>query len=289
MRLQRFLFLVPAALLVAGSGAALGEADWLKSYPVSGKPSLTLSTGDAAVELRSCGSCREVRVRVEWRDSNPNDFELEESQNGNSVNFTLREKVRIHFVFFSEHNPLVIVYAPAALDLEARTSDGAMTVSGVEGNLNLHAGDGKVEVDDAGGALHLEAEDGAILVHNLTGTVDSVSSDGRVSIDGKLTAFHIHTSDGSLELALDEGSHLDGASRIQSSDGRVALRVPRSLAADLDVRTSDGAIECALPLSMQGYSTEHESGHNLRGRLNGGGPPLSIHTSDGSVSITAFD
>ncbi len=289
MRLQRLVFLVPAALLLAGSGAALAQADWVKSYPVSGKASLTLSTGDAAVEIRSCGSCRGLRVRVEWHNSNPGDFELRESQNGNSINFMLREKARILFSFFSRRSPLVTVDAPAALDLEARTSDGAIRVSGVQGYLKLHTTDGKVDVEDAGGALHLEASDGTIHVHNLKGSVDSSSSDGRVAIDGRLTAFHIHTGDGSLELALDEGSKLDGSSRIQSSDGSVALRVPRSLAADLDVHASDGEIECALPVSIEGYSTAHQSGHNLRGHLNGGGPPLSIDTSDGSVSITAFD
>jgi hypothetical protein len=55
---------------------------------------------------------------------------------------------------------------------------------------------------------------------------------------------------------------------------------------DLDVHTSDGQINCALPLTMEGYNSAHSSGHTLRGHLNGGGVPLTIHTSDGNVTIT---
>lgn len=273
----------------ASASAQAGGGDWQKSYPVSGKASLILSSGDASLEMRSCGECHEVRVRVEWRDRKPADYTINESQSGDHVNFELKEKphLGIHVRFGNLRQPYVTVETPTALDLVAQTSDGALKLSGVQGNLELHTSDGDVDVADVGGAVHLTASDGSIKIQNVTGTLESRSSDGHASVEGRFTALQVHTSDGNLDVTLADGSHLNTASRIESSDGRVMVRLPRTMAVDLDVHTSDGQIDCELPLTMDGFNTEHNSGHNLRGHVNGGGTPLTIHTSDGNVKIEA--
>jgi len=290
LRLGSICFLVPVVLTGVFACAQSGAGDWQKSYPVAGKASLTLSTGDASVELRSCGDCRAVSVRVEWRDRKPTDFVINEFQSGNHVNFEMKEKSHFgfHIVTGNWHEPQVTVETPSALDLEARTSDGALKVNGVQGALELHTSDGAVDVSDVTGSLRLTASDGAIRIHNVTGTLESRSSDGRAEIDGKFTALQVHAGDGSLDVTVDQGSQLNTSSRIEGSDGSVTVRLPRTLAVDLDVQTSDGGIKCDLPLTMNGYDSSHTSGHNLRGHLNGGGVPLEIHTSDGNVTIEAL-
>jgi DUF4097 and DUF4098 domain-containing protein YvlB len=283
---------VPALALMAGAfaSAQTGGGDWQKSYPVPGKASLNLSSGDASVELRSCGDCREVRVRVEWRDRKPSDYEVNEFQSGDHVNFELKEKphMGIHFQMGNLHEPRLTVETPTTLDLEARTSDGGLKVSGVQGSLELHTSDGAVDIQDVGGSVRLTASDGSIKIHNVTGTLESRSSDGHAEVEGRFTALQVHTSDGNLDVTVADGSQLSTASRIESSDGHVTVRLPRNLAVDLDVHTSDGQINCDLPLTMEGYNSAHTSGHNLRGHLNNGGVPLTIHTSDGNVTIAAL-
>ncbi|MGA7653417.1 MAG: DUF4097 family beta strand repeat-containing protein, partial [Terracidiphilus sp.] len=123
--------------------------------------------------------------------------------------------------------------------------------------------------------------------HNASGTLESHSSDGSVHIDGRFTAVQVRTSDGSLELVLNDGSQLTTASSVEASDGRVVIRVPRNLAADLDIHTGDGHIDCNLPLVMNGYDS-HDGGHQIHGRLNAGGTPFTIHTHDGNVTITSL-
>lgn len=278
------------ALALSGATLALAEsgADWQKTYPVSGKASLTFSTGDASVELHGCGDCRAIHIEVDWRDRNPSEFTLTEFQSSDHVNFELKEKPRMGFHIGRTYEPRVTVETPSALDLEARTSDGSLKVSGVEGSLQLHTSDGSVEVSDVSGALRLQASDGSIRIHNVTGTLESRSSDGSVTIDGKFTGIQVHTGDGRLDVTLADGTALNTASRIEGSDGQMTVRLPRTLAVDLDVHTSDGGIKCDLPLTMNGYDSSHSSGHNLRGRLNAGGVPLEIHSSDGGVTIAAL-
>lgn len=88
---------LPVLALAAGIcvSAQASAQDWQKSYPVSGKASLTASTGDASLQVASCGECREVKVRIEWMDRKPSDFVLTEFQSGDHVNFELKEKPRV--------------------------------------------------------------------------------------------------------------------------------------------------------------------------------------------------
>jgi len=290
MRELRFVLLCAAVQVGMATLPGMAQTDaggWSKSYPVSGKASVTVSTGDAGIDVHSCGSCRTVTVRVDWRGHKAGDFTISEFQGGDHVSFQLKEKPHMNFAIQmgNLHSPQVTVETPAELDLEAHTADGGLKVSGVQGTLELHTSDGGVDVSDVSGAVRLTASDGTIRMHNVTGTLESRSSDGHSTIDGTFTGLAVHTSDGNLDLTVGAGSRLRTASSVDSSDGKVLVRLPRSMAVDLDVHTSDGQIDCKLPLSMEGYNTAHSAGHSLRGHLNGGGVPLNIHTSDGNVTI----
>jgi hypothetical protein len=278
-----------AATLCFASLPAVAQAtghDWQKSYSLSGSPTLSIETGDSGLDIHSCGDCKEIRVQVHaTRDLN--EYRLEEHQDGDHVFFSFKEKphIGVHFNWKNEAGTKVTVETPAHLELEAKTADGNLTARELTGKLQVHAGDGSVMLEDVHGDLHLGTSDGNVIVRRATGTLDARGSDGHMQIDGQFSAVQLHTSDGNLDLTLDSGSKLNAASRIESSDGQVVLHVPSTLAADLDISTSDGHLDCSLPLTMDHYDS---SGNHLRGHLNGGGTPLSVHTSDGNVRIAAL-
>ena len=258
------LTLAAAFFGVAGV-AAHAESDWQKSYPLNGHPSLWLSSSDSSLEVRSCGSCASVQVRVVWNDSKPGDYSIAESQSGNHVNFVLKEKpgFKAHFGFGSHRGPQVFVDTPQKTDVEMHTSDGSMSVADIQG------------------VFVLQASDGSIRMHNITGTLAAHTSDGSAKIDGNFSAIELHSSDGSMDLTLNSGSRLSKASHISSSDGAIRLQLPANLKADLDLAASDGSIDCKLPLSSNGDASKH----HIRGQLNGGGALLEIRSSDGSIHV----
>ena len=279
------LFAVAAVSLI--SIPALAQAsgrDWQKTYAVGGSQSLTIETADSGLQIGSCGDCKEIRIAVHaTRDLN--EYRLEEHQAGDHVFFSFKEKPHVGmFNWRNENGTKVTVETPAHLDLDAGTADGNLVARGLSGNLQVHAGDGSVMLEDVNGTLRLKTSDGNVTIRRAKGTLEARGSDGHMSVDGDFSAVQIHTSDGNLDLMLAPGSKLNAASRVESSDGSVHISVPSTLAADVDVSTSDGHVDCSLPLTMDHY----DSGHSLHGRLNGGGTPLSIHTSDGNVRITAL-
>ena len=281
------LLLAGVALAAATSAFAQNsEHSWSKTYPVGGKPTLIFETGDAGVEIHSCAGCREIRIHVELEGKKLSDYRLEESQSGNQVQFKFRQREHMDFSF-TMHRPRVRVEVetPAQLTLQARTSDGSVALSDLEGEVGLTTGDGDVMLDHVAGNLRLKSGDGHVRITDAKGALEATTSDASLSVDGTFHALNLRTSDGTLDLNLHKGTQLTQASSIQSSDGSVTVHIPQGFAADLDVHTSDGHVDCALPLTMDHYHSNDGEKHELHGRLNGGGTPLTIHTSDGSVRI----
>ena len=282
------------ALLLAGAAALASmpvfaqDADhlWTKSYEISGRPTLNLETGDAGLQISSCGTCREIRIKVETDGVKLSDYRLEESQAGDQVHFLFKEKPHygVH-VTWHRTQTKVTVETPAELTLEVHSGDGNVSVSGLNGDLGLTTGDGSLTADHLSGKLRVKSSDGHVTITNSTGALEARTSDGNLTVDGVFNAVTLHTSDGRLDVSLREGTKLSEPSSIQASDGSVRVRLPQGFAADLDVHTSDGHLDCALPLTMDHFDSKDGGGHNLHGKLNGGGTPLTIHTSDGSVKI----
>jgi Toastrack DUF4097 len=274
-----------ASLAILSSMTVLAQDSdhsWSKTYPVTGKPTLTLETSDAGVTFRPCGDCHEIRIHVEVEGRKISEYRLEEGQSGDQVHFLFKD--RPHTGWRREHVQ-VTVESPAQLALQAKTSDGNVTVSGLQGDLNLTTGDGNVDLSEVSGTLRIRSGDGQVKVTGAAGSLDAHTSDGNLTVDGSFQGLALHTSDGTLDVNLREGTKLAGASTIQTSDGSVTLRVPATFAADLSVHTGDGHVDCALPMTTDHYQSGGGHGNELHGKLNGGGTPLTIHTSDGNVRI----
>jgi DUF4097 and DUF4098 domain-containing protein YvlB len=263
------------------------ESDWQKNYSVSGSAALTIETSDSSVDVHSCGECKSIQIKVHT-NRKLSEYQLEEHQDQDRVSFSLKEKPHIRFGLdvHWKTTTQVVVETPANLELDARTSDGNLSVRNVTGNVRVHTSDGALTLEDLHGDIRLTASDGSINIHNVTGTLDARGADGHMKIDGQFTAVQLHTSDGNLDFSLAPGSQLTSPSRIESSDGHVTIRLPQNLAAELDVSSSDGHIDCTLPLTVDHYT--NDSGHHLHGHMNSGGTQLSIRTSDGSVSIATL-
>jgi len=280
-----------AVAAVAVAASAQTDNHWDKTYTVSGQPTLVLAVGDSNLNIKSCGDCKTVRVTVDAQNRKLSDYRLEESQSGDTIHFSFKEKAHLGgHITISWHSSSVSVQVetPANLTLHAETEDGNLDASGLSGAINLRSSDGRQTIADVSGALRVESSDGAIALRNISGTLDAHTSDGNLSISGKLDGLHVSTSDGKVDLELVSGSSLKSDSTLHSSDGTVTVRVPKDLAANLDVSTSDGKIDCNLPLTLDGFHSTGSGEHSVRGKLNAGGPLFSIRTSDGTVHLSSL-
>ena len=69
--------------------------------------------------------------------------------------------------------------------------------------------------------------------------------------------------------------------KLETSGGGVTVRVAENSAFDLDAATSGGGVSSDLPVTVVG-KIAHD---HLKGPVNGGGKPVVLRTSGGSIHV----
>lgn len=270
-----------AGLLALGTTSAQAD-EVTKTYAISGHARVRVETDDGAVRV-STGDIKQVEVRVVYSGYKlDRDLRVSSEQNGDSVEVVAKTSSGGFWSWGPRHSSLrVEVHMPKDADLSVRSGDGSVEADSINGNVDVTAGDGSITVQGLKGNMRFHTGDGHIEGRGLDGNVDASSGDGHVSLEGRFDGLVIRTGDGSVNARASAGSRLSSGWSIHTGDGSVDLEVPGDLAADLDASTQDGHISLGLQVTVEGTF----SSSNIRGKINGGGQTLSIHTGDGSIHL----
>ncbi len=294
--------LVVAALAtaaVAVTPVAQAE-DVTKNFPVNGRPTVRVDTNDGSVRITS-GDTKEVQFRVEYSGYVLNkDLRVDARQDGDRVELIARVTGHWGFSWGGHGRRLHIeIVMPRTGDLQVSTGDGAVDASSVDGNItistgdgsvkasaltgtvDLHTGDGSINVDGLKGDVKLRTGDGSIEARGLDGRVNADSGDGHIKLEGRFDSLNIRTGDGSVEARVGNGSKMAAGWNIRTGDGSVDMTLPGDLQANIDASTGDGRISLGMPVTVEGSFSNSQ----IHGKMNGGGQPLVIHTSDGSIRL----
>lgn len=148
----------------------------------------------------------------------------------------------------------------AALDLV--NVNGGLTVTGTRGKARMETTNGAIAITGVEGDLEVETVNGGIDVHRSAGTLRAVTTNG--SIEAEL-------------MDLPDGDDLS----FETTNGHVALRLPRDARLSIDAATTNGRVRSDF--SVEGGQPGK---HSLRGDINGGGGKLYIRTTNGGVEIS---
>jgi Putative adhesin len=265
---MRTIILTFFVVLVALTAFAHAD-DWSKTYDLTGKPELAVEVHDAHVRIEAWQQNKiEAHVTTRgWHIGN-GDLEIVEQQQGNTVHILLREPhhTGLFSIGLDARRIELEIRMPRSAKVEVHSGDGNVMAKGLEGDFDFAISDGKLELEDI---------DGNLRAH---------SSDGSMRVSGRFDGLELRTSDGRIELEARPGSQLREPWEVRSSDGSVRLKIPGDLAADVELHTSDGSITTSIPIVVEGSFSHHD----LRGKINGGGNRLTVHTTDGSVTLDKF-
>jgi len=297
-------FGVAAAALVAAGALARGvrAEEVVKSYSVTGRAQVKVETNDAGVHVTS-GEGKQVEFRVEYQGYQLNkNLHVDSNQNGDKVELTARTTDHWGWGFSVGHNKRVHIEVrmPRDGDVQVETGDGAVEAESINGNITVHTHDGSVKANSLNGTIDLHTNDGSIQVetlkgdirlrtgdgsieaHDLDGKVDADSGDGHIRIAGRFDALNVKTGDGSVDTRVQAGSKMTASWSIRTGDGSVDLVLPGDFKTDIDASTGDGHISLGIPVTVEGTFSNSQ----IHGKMNGGGPALTIHTGDGSIRLS---
>jgi hypothetical protein len=324
LRSARFLALLVfcASMVVATAlpAAASAEGSFQRTLQVSGEVNLDVSTGSGDIQIHS-GSSGQVQVNARIKvsswfggDSEDRVHRIEQNppiqQSGNDIRIghiddpDLRHNIEISYD----------ITVPADTQLHAHSGSGAQRISGVNGGVDVDAGSGDINVSNVGGRVKAHTGSGGVTLNHIQGNVHAEAGSGDIRGTDIAGGFEAHTGSGQIEMSqsapgavsVETGSgnvevrgvhgSLDastgsgdvmaegeptGGWTIHTSSGGVRLKMAQGAAFDLDARTSSGSISTTQSVTVQGNLGHKE----LRGKVNGGGAPVTVRTSSGDIEI----
>jgi putative adhesin len=142
-----------------------------------------------------------------------------------------------------------------------RTSSGDATIKRIADSLSVETVSGDIRVDRAPRGL---------IASTGSGTIEVVRAAGRISVE---------SASGDLKLGLEPPL---AASTIATGSGDIEARFASGLGCELEVRTSNGTLDAALPIRVKSMNR-----HMVSATVGKGGAPLTIRSSSGDIHVTS--
>jgi hypothetical protein len=256
--IRRLLFLAALLTATAASAATL-EQTLDRTFDVRPGARVVLDNVNGRVTITAWDQPR-VRIRAEQRVES-RDADAARKTMAALVNVSAADGgLRVHTNYPRNQNGffdwlagtsvqarvLYDITVPRSMSLDVTTVNGAVAASNVSGVIHLSTTNGRITIERCAGELDASTTNGAIAAELLTVTP------GRPI-------------------------------RLDTTNGRISVSVPRTLAARVDAATTNGSISSDIPVVTT--VAEH---HALRGTMNGGGnAELRLRTTNGSIEIKA--
>jgi len=140
------------------------------------------------------------------------------------------------------------------------TSNGAIIIKDVKGNITAHSSNGEINIE------------------NVDGYITASTSNGRIDIKSTTGISNLQSSNGVINAEIYD---FQGDINISTSNGGITLYINPSLNADIEVETSNGQIVTnGIILSL----ITNEEKHKI-GTLGDGGNKITIKTSNGNINM----
>ncbi len=134
-------------MTMAATAATPARADdWSKTYQISGRADLRVSTDDGDVTIIGSNQKQiDAHVTTEGYKIGSSDVRIEESQNGDHVVISVKMP-HFGFSFFGGRHKSVKVelHVPRDLDVDVETSDGNVVAQNLSGHAHFSTGDGNI-------------------------------------------------------------------------------------------------------------------------------------------------
>jgi hypothetical protein len=306
--------------VAAHPAIAADEGHFDRTLTVSGPVDLDLQTGSGDITVRpgNAGSV-EIHAKIKANDwhfgSNSSQIEAIEKnppiqQDGNTIRIghvedhdllrhisisyeiTTPKETKLHSTSGSGDEKIDGIAGPVETtsgsgglhvhdigsDVRANTGSGDVDVQNVHGSARISTGSGGLQATGIGGSLVASTGSGDVkLEQTAAGDVDVSTGSGEVTLDHIKGGARVRTGSGNIHA---EGEPT-GPWKLHTGSGDVDIKLPAGAAFEVAAMTSSGSIHSDHEITMSGNLNPHE----LRGKVNGGGPLIELHTSSGSIRI----
>jgi len=131
-----------------------------------------------------------------------------------------------------------------------------------EAKIDISTVNGKVGVTDVTGSIRVKTTNGGIEVHGAKGSIKAKTTNGGINVE--LVEF-----EEDVEMSF------------RTTNGSIKVYFPENLRADVEARTTNGSVRTDFPIEVRGKFSKRR----LKGKINGGGGRIVLHTTNGGIRI----
>ena len=169
------------------------------------------------------------------------------------------------------------IRVPKDLKVIVLAANGRICVSGLCAGVHARSSNGAVRVENITGDVDIATSNAKVSAHCTCGRMVARSSNGKIELDGHSGSVDAHTSNGTIHCDLVELGK-EGVV-LATSNGRIVLELPEAADGDVDIRVDNGVIR-----TSRTFDGSQRSGR-LKGTLGRGGIPIRLRASNGTISL----
>jgi DUF4097 and DUF4098 domain-containing protein YvlB len=129
-------------------------------------------------------------------------------------------------------------------------------------------------------AVNFGTTNGGVRIENLEGQIVASSTNGGVRGFGLKGQVKASTTNGGVEISM---TAVTGEIELETTNGGIRLELPRDVKANLEARCTNGGI--GVDDGWDSFETVEKSRRRVSATLNGGGPRVSVETTNGGIRI----
>jgi DUF4097 and DUF4098 domain-containing protein YvlB len=166
---------------------------------------------------------------------------------------------------------------PRDLKVSVVAANGRICLSGLRAAVRARSSNGAVRVENVTGDIDIATSNAKVSSVCTCGRLVARSSNGKIELEDHRGSVDAHTSNGAIHCGLAE---LGKAGIVlATSNGRIVLELPEAVDGDVDIRVDNGVIR-----SAREFAGSQRSGR-LKGTLGRGGAPIKLRASNGTISL----
>jgi hypothetical protein len=182
-----------------------------------------------------------------------------------------------------KHSADVTVMVPAGCPATVGVVNASTIVSGISGNIYVKSASGDITLDGVTGNVDAKTVSGDVEARGLDGDLAFNSFSGDLTLVGG-AARHLTARTLSGQVTADIDVPEGGGLRVSTVSGQVAVRVPASASARVDLRSTSGRLHSGFdrmsPAPGRGPAV-------MRGTLGSGSASISLTSMTGDVTLLA--
>ncbi len=263
---RRAVFLIFVSAFISSAALADTTVEFRKTVPLAPGTPVTVNNTNGGVTISAWDSTYADIFAVKRSKYGMNEIDKVSIEVSTSSGLDIRTRFDKRGLFGSSPRVTVnyTIRLPRSTNLKsAGTVNGGITIRGTGGEASLHTTNGSIKSEDV---LHI---------------AEASSTNGSITINGARSVSQASTTNGSISATFTAGS---GASEFETVNGSISLTIPSGTNANLEFRTVNGSIK--IPDGIR-LGRGEISRKRLSGQIGSGGPDISAHTVNGSVTLRA--